>query len=575
MRAASPTFGYGDLDLVELDEQTPLQPARNQGRSSGSRLLPPLAAAGCACLMVAAVAYRDAIPRNEGGTTLRGVTTTKKPHIILTVLDDAGYDDLWSSSDLTSPHLTALRDGGVELTSHYVASECTPTRGALLTGMHPTSLGLQRGVISQTSRWGLDPSAKTLADVLRQEGYTTALAGKWHLGHANDAYLPERRGFSSVYGFLGGFVDPYTHYAEAPPVCESHTEDCVTDWSSPSTTYAADAVAHEAKRVISSTSEKPLFLYFALPTPHEPLSEPPNAVYDDRLQGRRRIFGAIATRQDAKVGSVVKSLKDNDLWPSTLFIVLADNGAAAAGGSNHPLRGAKGGVWEGGVRTRALVTGPLIPKNVRGSSYKGLFHASDWMPTILSVAGIPYDEGDGIDQWPAIKGLAKPPRDEVIIHVDTSSYGMTGAIRRGRWKLLLNVKREPVYDRTSVSAPLDWLAAEAATFLYDIEADPSESMDVSASNTDTVAQLTQRLMDVHAHAAEPLYCAPTRDEDEKARDAFRANGNKLGPWAPLSNDRAHCDDDGEDREALLAEACASGRMLASSCARALAAAAAG
>ena len=69
-------------------------------------------------------------------------------------------------------------------------------------------------------------------------------------------YLPERRGFSSVYGFLGGFVDPYTHYAEAPPICESDMKDCVTDWSSPSTTYAADAVAHEAKRVISSTSEK-------------------------------------------------------------------------------------------------------------------------------------------------------------------------------------------------------------------------------------------------------------------------------------------------------------------------------
>ena len=278
MRAASPTFGYGDLDLVELDEQTPLQPARNQGRSSGSRLLPPLVAAGCACLMVAAVAYQR--PQNAGGTTLRA---SKKPHVVLTVLDDAGFDDLWSSSDLAAPHLTALRDEGVELASHYVASECTPTRGALLTGLHPTSLGLQRGVISQTSRWGLDPSVKTLADVLRQEGYTTALAGKWHLGHANEAYLPERRGFDSVYGFLGGFVDPYTHYAEAPPVCESDASDCVTDWSSPSKMYAADAVTHEAKRLIASTSQKPLFLYYALPTPHEPLSQPPNAVYDDRL----------------------------------------------------------------------------------------------------------------------------------------------------------------------------------------------------------------------------------------------------------------------------------------------------
>ena len=158
--------------------------------------------------------------------------------------------------------------------------------------------------------------------------------------------------------------------------------------------------------------------------------------------------------------------------------------------------------------------------------------------------------------------------------MDTSSHGLTGAIRRGRWKLLLNVKREPVYDRTSVSAPLDWLADEAGTFLYDVEADPVEAVDLSAANPDIVDELSKRLVDVHAHAAEPLYCAPTRDEDEKARSAFRANGNRLGPWAPLSTDRSHCDDDGADREALLAEACASGRMLESSCARALAAAAA-
>ena len=151
---------------------------------------------------------------------------------------------------------------------------------------------------------------------------------------------------------------------------------------------------------------------------------------------------------------------------------------------------------------------------------------------------------------------------------------MTGAIRRGRWKLLLNVKREPVYDRTEESAPLDWLADEAGTYLYDVEADPSEAVELSASNQDAVAELTQRLVDVHAHAAEPLYCAPTKAADAEARSAFRANGNVLGPWAPLSADRSHCDDDGADREALLEEACASGRMLESSCARALAAAAA-
>lgn len=571
MRAASPTFGYDEWDLPPLDERTPLQPAR-PGRSSGSKLLPPVLACGCAALMVAAVAYRD-MPHVTVGTTLRGVT--QKPHVVLAVLDDAGFDDLWASSDLVSPHLTALRAQGVELSSHYVAPEFTPTRGALLTGRYPTSLGLQRGVIAQTSRWGLDPSVPTLADVLKVEGYTTALVGKRHLGHVNAAYLPERRGFESTFGFLGGFVDPYTHFAEAPPVCESDASDCVRDWSTAERTYAADAMAREARRVIARQSEKPLFLYYALLTPHEPLTPPPDAVYSDRLEGRRRAFAVIAARQDANIGVVVDALRDAEMWPSTLFIVLSDNGASPTGGSNYPLRGGKGSVWEGGVRARALVSGPLVPTNVRGSSYQGLFHAADWLPTILGAAQIGPIQSDGVDQWAAIRGLASPPRDEVVVQVDTSPSGdgASGAIRRGRWKLLLDVKREPVYDRTSSEAPLDWLAADAGTYLFDVEADPSESTDLSEAQPELVAELTKRLMDVHADAATPLYCVPTAIEDALARAAFRSQGNVLGPWAPLSADRSHCDDEGADRLTLLEEACAAGRMLASACARALAAAA--
>ena len=107
----------------ELDEQTPLQPARTRAVIR-QQALPPLAAAGCACLMIAAVAYGS--PQNEGGTTLR-VSREAPRHP--NGLDDAGYDDLWASSDSRRTS-TALRDEGVELTSHYVASECTPTRGA-------------------------------------------------------------------------------------------------------------------------------------------------------------------------------------------------------------------------------------------------------------------------------------------------------------------------------------------------------------------------------------------------------------------------------------------------------------
>ena len=293
------------------------------------------------------------------------------------------------------------------------------------------------------------------------------------------------------------------------------------------------------------------------------------------MRERYRYAAVVAATDDA-VGDVAAALKSHLLWPRTLFVLLSDNGASPAGGSNAPLRGAKGGYFEGAVRTKALLAGPALPRTVRGATHAGLFHVADWAPTILAAAGlradlVHADDFDGVDQWDALRGLAPPPRDEVLINVDESPLGggPTGAIRRGKWKLLLNVRREPVYDGEHQDGAT-WLDDAPSTFLFDVEDDPSETTDRRSDEPDVAAALEQRLLDFHKAAEPPRYCAPTWAELRFARLAFAKNGNLVQPWSPLvaPGDRAHCDDDRSDADAIRSDNCARGLLAPAACQRA-------
>ncbi|KAH8062926.1 sulfuric ester hydrolase [Aureococcus anophagefferens] len=361
--------GYGGLD----HERTPLQRPRF---SRQAVLAAPLfaAVAGLVILVVLELAPESALHRASLASALQAPITadhhhrnitSAAPHIVLAVLDDAGWDDWLETSDLAAPHVAALAESGLSLRSHYAAHECTPSRGSLLSGRYPTA------------------------------GYRTALVGKWHLGHYNESLTPARRGFGESYGFLGGFVDHFTHVAEAPPACASETPatdgTCALDWQvnglpRPRATgvYAAYACRDAARRLVASHEgkEEPLFLYYALPTPHEPITPPDDVETYDLLPkldvaGRRRDYAAVVAATDGAIGDLQAALQKHALWPNTLLVLLSDNGASAAGGSNAPLRGAKGGYFEGGVRTRALLAGSLLPQNVRGSSHE----ASSTSPT--------------------------------------------------------------------------------------------------------------------------------------------------------------------------------------------------
>src|SRR5437016_3298885 len=136
-----------------------------------------------------------------------------KPNILHIVADDLGWKDVGFNgcTDIKTPNIDALAKGGAKFTQFYVQPMCTPTRAALMTGRYPFRYGLQTMVIPGAATYGLDTSEWLLPQALKESGYTTAIIGKWHLGHADLKYWPKQRGFDYAYGATIGELAYYTH----------------------------------------------------------------------------------------------------------------------------------------------------------------------------------------------------------------------------------------------------------------------------------------------------------------------------------------------------------------------------
>ena len=135
-----------------------------------------------------------------------------RPNILYILADDLGWADVgFHGGEIKTPNLDKLAASGARLEQFYVQSVCTPTRGALLTGRYPMRLGLQVGVVRPWAQYGLPLEERTLPQALQEAGYTTAITGKWHLGHFEPAYLPTRRGFDHQYGHYNGAIDYFAH----------------------------------------------------------------------------------------------------------------------------------------------------------------------------------------------------------------------------------------------------------------------------------------------------------------------------------------------------------------------------
>lgn len=369
-----------------------------------------------------------------------------QPNIILILADDMGYGDFgcFSEGRTATPAVDRLVAEGVCLTQHYTASPvCNPSRAALLTGRYPHRTGS-----IDTLEWrGLERLAlreRTLADALKQAGYVTGLVGKWHLGAFDPRYHPERRGFDESVCFRGGMHDYYQWRLDRGRQVLRADGRYLTDvWSEEACAF----VRRHAGR-----ADRPFFLHLTYNAPHTPLQVPdeerrPFEATGQYTWGVSTVYGMIR-RMDRGIERLLGLLDELGIAENTLVWFASDNGPAFGGEGqrcttrfNCGWRGAKGSVYEGGVRVPGVVRWPA--GGLAGGRAVGeMVHFADWLPTLLAAAGANPPEGslpiDGVDVLGVLRGEAGKVCTRRFWQWNrlTPCVQSNAAMRDGDWKLV-------------------------------------------------------------------------------------------------------------------------------------------
>ncbi|MFN3653640.1 MAG: sulfatase [Armatimonadota bacterium] len=355
--------------------------------------------------------------------------------------DDQGTLDLgcYGSDDLHTPHLDALAARGVRFTQSYTASPvCSPSRAALLTGRYPQRAGLTTNA-PLTREGGMPGSQVTLAELLRDAGYRTALFGKWHLGNGAETD-PNGQGFQQFFGHRVGCIDNYSHffYWSGP-----HFHDLWRDRTEvhEDGKHFTELVVREARRFVRESGERPYFLYVPFNVPHYPMQ--PQAKYRERyasLPEPRRSYAGSITSMDAAVGEILAEIDRRGQRERTLVLFLSDHGhsteerAGFQGGNAGPYRGAKFSLLEGGIRVPMIAAMPgRIPA---GAVRDQLVTSVDLFPTVAELTGTPLPPRriDGRSLTPVLRSRSAPSPHPVFHW----QLGDQWAVRQGDWKLVVN-----------------------------------------------------------------------------------------------------------------------------------------
>ncbi|CAN7940933.1 unnamed protein product, partial [Ixodes hexagonus] len=352
------------------------------------------------------------------------------------------------STQIPTPNIDVLAGDGVILNNYYVLPLCTPSRSSLMTGLYPIHTGMQSGVIGNAEPWGLPRDLKIMPEHFKNLGYDVNMLGKWHLGFFKAEYTPTRRGFDSFYGFYTAVNDYFNHTSG-----RDHIGLDFRDYETPlsnetghySTTIFTDRFA---SLVENRNKSKPFFCYFSHQAVHgalvaEPFQAPKRNILKFPYIGEknRTIFAGMLDALDESIGRVVEVLDNAGMLEDTIIAFSSDNGGSPYGpnsnrGYNWPLRGAKGTLWEGGIRVPAFVWSPRLGKNSRVSNQ--LMHISDWLPTLYAAAGgdtSTLGPLDGVDMWHSLYHGSASPRKELLLNIDLR-LNMT-ALRYKQYKLVL------------------------------------------------------------------------------------------------------------------------------------------
>jgi arylsulfatase A len=444
----------------------------------------------------------------------------QSPNVVLIVADDLGYSDLGAVNGGLShtPVLDGLLAEGVTLARQYAASPvCAPSRAGLLTGRYPH----RTGAVDTMEWWGLDRLAlreRTLADLLRANGYRTGLVGKWHLGAFDPRYHPSRRGFDETVCFSGGMQDYWEWRVEWGDVVRRGDGR-----------YLTDVWVEEAAAFIGRHRDEPFFLYVGFNAPHVPLQVPAEEV--EPFLGREGVpnefvatlYGMIR-RMDTGIGRLLQALRDFGLEDDTIVVFTSDNGPDFGGryeGAfqlsrfNGGLNGTKLDVLEGGIRVPAIIRWPAGLTG--GRSIDEVVHFTDWLPTLLAMTGtlVPDDSLplDGVDALSVLRGEGATAERTRPLFLQWNRYVPLGdcnaAVRDGDWKLMRpwRARAWEVPDANWILTSLDNpehfaehgifrppypevpIGTAGAPQLFQVADDPFEQHDLAASEPERVARL--------------------------------------------------------------------------------------
>ena len=437
-------------------------------------------------------------------------SSDKLPNFVVILVDDLGYMDVGANNPrcfYETPNIDRLAETGMRFTDGYAANPvCSPTRYSLMTGKYPTRVqatnffsGMKSGKFHPAplnNRMPLDEI--TIAQVLKEKGYATFFAGKWHLG-SSEEYYPQNRGFDvNIGGYSRG--GPYTGRKYFAPF-----ENPQIKVESPEGDHLPDRLARETASFINANRDTPFLAYLAFYSVHTPLMGRPDlvekykkkaaAIAGEEFADEEQIFGdsprqvrilqkhavyaAMVEAMDQAVGKVLQQLEDSGVADNTVVLLTSDNGGLSTSEgsptSNLPLRGGKGWVYEGGIREPWVVRYPGITK--AGSESAEPICSIDLFPTIAGAAGISVQhEIDGIDIRPALKGESLKRKSLYWHYPHYSNQGGIpgGAIREGDFKLVERYEDGRVH-------------------LYNLASDIGETNDLSAEMPDRVKQMRNRL----------------------------------------------------------------------------------
>ncbi len=426
-------------------------------------------------------------------------------NLVLIVVDDLGWADLGCyGADLhRTPHIDALARSGLRFTQSYAASPvCSPTRASLHTGRHPARLGITvwreraaqgpmrgRGLICPRGSDHLPHSEITLAEVLRQAGYTTLHVGKWHLG--TDLHAPETQGFDVNIGGTRWGAPPTFFYPYRGLFGARKEHRYVPDlpFGSPGE-YLTDRLTQEAIELLRRVKDRPFFLHLAYHTVHTPIEAKPEVVriYRQRvrpgMKHQNPTYAAMVHHLDENVGRLLAELRQLGLEQNTAVVLLSDNGGyvnhyqGRRVTNNYPLRSGKGSLYEGGIRIPTIVRWPGVTP--AGKVCHEPISTVDWFPTILNLLGLKNPGQvplDGMDISSVLKNpRARLSRRALFFHYPHFYPTTTpvSAVRQGEWKLL-------------------WYFDGPRAELYNLADDPGEQHDLAREHPRRMEQLAAEL----------------------------------------------------------------------------------